>query len=882
MNMKKFIVVFFLLLVAASGAMAQVCPGPSVRTALLNLQKSNIVNGTRAYQIPMTDTCGNQRYVTIDSVITLICDDDWLDIGSNDCPDNINDSIYTQKYAAVGARLVWPTAELLVSDSVGVGLEVISGNRNARLGFYDNVNQYYGTIDQSGASTLWYFQPTGEMRFVTAGGGTVQSPGAPFVNQFSINPNASPLPTIQAYLYPNTRTDTNTVHNFMYTDGSGNFRSQAIDTLIRIVVDSISVDTSLQVNWYSRDDTTTALGRNAFIRRSAWWRGLDSIGFIRFTMRPDLFRGDQFTMFQDSLVMEFTSDLPIRNYITLADTGIIISTTGDAPRSVNIATDTVNWSSIVDPALQIQNLLADGTYFHADSTKVVALGQFPGFPSLNFDGTEKGFFYDPPNQEVYSISGDAQTGAYGYFKNKPTTQEQYVQYDISGSSYIVDFSFTDANYNYTEKTVSSNNGPYSEMQMILSSADPNSNRSLYGVTQLAGDSVQASLYLGECFVANNYYRGNRAFGVRTVPNDPFDWIQVLLYNDTTFNNISFYNRAYYWANEHPTGSVGDTLFHYWAEDGVNAGKHPGFIAMDDIVTADNGLSEVAQNHIQLGGALLKNTSITSNSNSTYRLTYTGISTFADGAQLDVITTGNVGMAVRGETTNGRGIFGTATTGVGVYAAASGAAGYGLYAWSSGGTGIYSRSDGSSNYILDGLHTSTTNTVTPSILLSRTTTGTAANGIGQSLQFLTQTTTGVSQYSNEIISRLTDATNASWTSQMEITGVSNTATNTIMLLEGNGDVSLSDGNFSLSTAGNKLNIATGANASAGTATLSSGTVTVNTTAVTANSLIFLTYDTPSGTQGFLSAPTGSVVAGTSFVINSSSGSDASTVYWWLIN
>lgn len=91
-----------------------------------------------------------------------------------------------------------------------------------------------------------------------------------------------------------------------------------------------------------------------------------------------------------------------------------------------------------------------------------------------------------------------------------------------------------------------------------------------------------------------------------------------------------------------------------------------------------------------------------------------------------------------------------------------------------------------------------------------------------------------------------------------------------------------GNIALLTAGNKIKIASGADASVGTATLSSGTITVNTTAVTASSLIFVTCNTPGGTQGFLSVPTASITAGTSFVINSSSGTDTSTVNWWIIN
>jgi hypothetical protein len=98
-----------------------------------------------------------------------------------------------------------------------------------------------------------------------------------------------------------------------------------------------------------------------------------------------------------------------------------------------------------------------------------------------------------------------------------------------------------------------------------------------------------------------------------------------------------------------------------------------------------------------------------------------------------------------------------------------------------------------------------------------------------------------------------------------------------------------GNISLMTAGNKIKIATGSNASIGTATLSSGTVTINTTAVSSSSLIFVVYNTPSGTLASgLSAPTGSIVNGTSFIVNSLTTAgvvntlDNSTIRWWIIN
>ena len=66
------------------------------------------------------------------------------------------------------------------------------------------------------------------------------------------------------------------------------------------------------------------------------------------------------------------------------------------------------------------------------------------------------------------------------------------------------------------------------------------------------------------------------------------------------------------------------------------------------------------------------------------------------------------------------------------------------------------------------------------------------------------------------------------------------------------------------------------AMSGTATLVGGTVTVTTAAVAAGSKILLSRQATGGTAGHLSV--GTITAGTSFVINSSSGTDTSTVYW----
>jgi len=71
---------------------------------------------------------------------------------------------------------------------------------------------------------------------------------------------------------------------------------------------------------------------------------------------------------------------------------------------------------------------------------------------------------------------------------------------------------------------------------------------------------------------------------------------------------------------------------------------------------------------------------------------------------------------------------------------------------------------------------------------------------------------------------------------------------------------------------------------GVATLVGGTKSITAVTITANSRIYLTRNTPGGAVGDLSAPSASrtVGAGTgSFVINSASGTDTSTVDWTIV-
>lgn len=114
----------------------------------------------------------------------------------------------------------------------------------------------------------------------------------------------------------------------------------------------------------------------------------------------------------------------------------------------------------------------------------------------------------------------------------------------------------------------------------------------------------------------------------------------------------------------------------------------------------------------------------------------------------------------------------------------------------------------------------------------------------------------------------------------------------------GDITVTNGNFVKGTAGNKdiyTSVAStttaGAN-SAGTVVLVGGTATVSTTAVTGSSLIRMSRQgigaTGAAAIGILSV--GTIVAGTSFVINSVSEADAtalaatdvSVIFWEIVN
>jgi len=175
-------------------------------------------------------------------------------------------------------------------------------------------------------------------------------------------------------------------------------------------------------------------------------------------------------------------------------------------------------------------------------------------------------------------------------------------------------------------------------------------------------------------------------------------------------------------------------------------------------------SQTWQQTLTTGSTLTGNNTV---SNGTNQFDITGSRNFADGHTFGVTnTSGTNGVAIKGIAADGRGIWGEATTGAGVYGNAT--SGYGVFSLATTGNALYAQS--SSGVAIEAVvQPTSTNTIVPTTTNTRASTGTPANGIGQSTDFYTQTTTA-NQLANQIISKWTDATNASRTSQFEIWGV----------------------------------------------------------------------------------------------------------------
>lgn len=110
------------------------------------------------------------------------------------------------------------------------------------------------------------------------------------------------------------------------------------------------------------------------------------------------------------------------------------------------------------------------------------------------------------------------------------------------------------------------------------------------------------------------------------------------------------------------------------------------------------------------------------------------------------------------------------------------------------------------------------------------------------------------------------------------GPGSTARDTTWGRQGTAQIGTADSDVIIGLAGKGLRVKEGTNAKMGVATLVAGTVTVSNTSVTATSRIFIQRRVAGGTLGNI---TYTKSAGVSFTINSSSGTDTSTVDWFIL-
>lgn len=188
------------------------------------------------------------------------------------------------------------------------------------------------------------------------------------------------------------------------------------------------------------------------------------------------------------------------------------------------------------------------------------------------------------------------------------------------------------------------------------------------------------------------------------------------------------------------------------------------------VFAKNGLTKVVDS-IKLGGNL--NASTTINGLTSFPLTLqSAIPSGSGNATLNVNNTSATGGAILINSDGGTGL--EVVTNTGYAASLSSNTGPGINIGSGTNTPIVLTSNPAS-----------TNTVTTLIDMGRFSTGTAANGIGGSILYTVETSTGGARESNTVVSKWTDATDATRTSEFSITGVNSTAILQILAIEGGG-------------------------------------------------------------------------------------------------
>lgn len=206
----------------------------------------------------------------------------------------------------------------------------------------------------------------------------------------------------------------------------------------------------------------------------------------------------------------------------------------------------------------------------------------------------------------------------------------------------------------------------------------------------------------------------------------------------------------------------------------------GSLATLPIITSDNGLTKTSDN-IQLGGTLLHNTDVNTGS------FLFSVSSSSPGANpMTVSSADGLGLLV----TAGGSNAGIETNGfVGLIANSSGNSGITINS-SAGAVALKALGDSGTNIYMQSTYSSTS-TIETMMEIIRSTTGTAANGIGSRLMFETETNADLYQESNSLISKWTNVIHASRESQFEIWGVNNAISEQHFTLKGTGQTQLNN-------------------------------------------------------------------------------------------
>lgn len=199
---------------------------------------------------------------------------------------------------------------------------------------------------------------------------------------------------------------------------------------------------------------------------------------------------------------------------------------------------------------------------------------------------------------------------------------------------------------------------------------------------------------------------------------------------------------------------------------------------ESLITASNGLNKDINNDIKLGGTLLQNTTIDTE-------------TFF----LNIVTTENGVNPLSVNSTDGLALSVISASGAAIEATGL----VGLIANSSGNSAITANAsagaptfkgfgENGTNLYLQSTYSST-NTIEKIVEIVRSSSGTAATDIGLSVAFSNQTDSGFYYVSNELISKLTNAGDGTRTSQFTITGINNALTSDLITLHGDGEAQL---------------------------------------------------------------------------------------------